>query len=141
MPQIRIHGGGMKFKPYHFTTRNATSALIIDFIRDVFEGRTKHYQRVQRAPKYNDGAIKILTTDTLSEFASTPDTANIVIYWKPRKDRIEGAFRPALWEAVEEYRDRGLIGPGKIIFGEFNEEENEIDGEPISVMDMVFINK
>jgi hypothetical protein len=46
-----------------------------------------------------------------------------------------------LWEAVEEYRDRGLLGPGKIIFGEFNEVENEIDGEPISLMDMVFINK
>jgi len=46
LPQIRLYANGYKFKPYHFTTRNATSALILDFIKDVFEGTTTHYQRV-----------------------------------------------------------------------------------------------
>jgi len=43
LPQIRIYAGGYKFKPYHFTTRNATSALIIDFVKDVYSGKTEHY--------------------------------------------------------------------------------------------------
>lgn len=32
LPLIRIYAGGEKFKPYHFTTRNATSELIHNFI-------------------------------------------------------------------------------------------------------------
>lgn len=63
------------------------------------------------------------------------------MYWRPRKDQLELQYRPVFWEAVEEYRDRGLTGLGKIIFGEFNEVENEIDGDKLDTMDMMFFGK
>jgi len=40
LPLLRIYGHGNKWKPYHFTTRNATSELITSFIKDVMSGAT-----------------------------------------------------------------------------------------------------
>lgn len=34
-------------------------------------------------------------------------------------------MRPLMWEIAEEYRDAGLTGPGKVIFGELNMQDNE----------------
>lgn len=62
------------------------------------------------------------------------------MYWKPRKDMLEGMYRPLFWEAAEEYRDRGLTGLGKIQFGEFNEVENELEGDEIDACDIMFLN-
>ena len=34
-------------------------------------------------------------------------------------------MRPLMWEIAEEYRDAEMTGPGKVIFGELNMQDNE----------------
>ena len=73
------------------------------------------YARVQREPKYNDGAVKILNTNTLYEFLETPGTQKIVCFYEPLiGDRMEVYLRPIIWELAEIYRDSNLTGEGKI---------------------------
>lgn len=38
LPQIRLSGKGLKFKPTKFITRNATSELIFDWLDNVMSG-------------------------------------------------------------------------------------------------------
>lgn len=52
----------------------------------------------------------------------------------------EGIYRPIFWEIAEEYEALNMTGPGKINFGEFNEEENEIDSPPVAIADITFLN-
>ena len=38
LPQMRLSAGGTKFKP-DFLTKNATNELIVDFLKDVYQGK------------------------------------------------------------------------------------------------------
>lgn len=50
------------------------------------------------------------------------------MFWKPNKQELFDLYqRPMFWELAEEYAEAGLTGPGKVMFGEFNTEENEND--------------
>jgi hypothetical protein len=44
------------------------------------------------------------------------------------------------WEIAEEYEALNMTGPGKIHFGEFNDEENEVDSDSELIADMTFLN-
>lgn len=53
----------------------------------------------------------------------------------------EGVYRPIFWEIAEEYEALNMTGPGKINFGEFNEEENEIEtDDPVQTAELTFLN-
>jgi len=78
-------------------------------------GNSVAYARVQKEPKYNDGAIKILNTNNLYEFLETPGTQKIVLFYEPLiGERMEVYLRPIIWELAEIYRDAGLSGEGKV---------------------------
>ncbi len=82
LPQMRLSAGGNKYKP-DFSTKNATNELIVNFLKDVYGGVNKPYQREQREPKYNDGQVKILRTTNLYEFLEMENTVKFVLFWQP----------------------------------------------------------
>jgi len=49
---------------------------------NIMNGTSKGYSRSQDEPRYNDGAVKILTTHTLDDFLETDNTGKFVLFWK-----------------------------------------------------------
>ena len=94
---MRLFAGGTKFRPDKFSTKNATNELIVEFLQDVIAGKNKAYQREQRQPKYNDGKVQILTTNTLYDFLEIEDTTKFVMFWQPDGKNTDGVQRPLYW--------------------------------------------
>lgn len=95
---------------------------------NIMNGTSKGYSRSQDEPRYNDGAVKILTTHTLDDFLETDNTGKFVLFWKKNSassTMIDAYQRPVYWQIAEESVEAGLAGPGKVQFAEFDNTENE----------------